>query len=91
MHQSNNAAKLIEEINLIKAPDEFNYSFVQPMEGFYQVFKRSNIDPYKAYAVIQMAVLRNYPFLDTDELMKKICEYVGEQEHKYNKEKKNES
>lgn len=83
MLQSNNATRLIEELNVIRIPDEFNYSYLNPAPGFYTVTKRSNTDHFKSYAVAQVALLRNFPFIDQAELIEKICEYLAQQEHEY--------
>lgn len=85
MHQSNNAAKLIQEINTAKFANDYNYSYLNNQPGFFTVVRRNTVDPFKSQTIMQVAMIRNYPFLDEDKLMKVICEFVAKQEHEYNK------
>ena len=81
MPQSNNAIKMMEDVNSLCISDDFNYSYINNQPGFYTVIKRSTIDPFKSSSMMQIAIMKNYKFLDQDELMRKICEFVAEKEY----------
>ena len=89
MPQSNNVVTLIESVNLVIS-DDFNYSYTNNQPGFYTIIKRSSNDPFKAFTMMQVAMLKDYKFLDQDELMRKICEFVAEKEHSFYKKADNE-
>ena len=71
----------MEDANNLYIPNDFNYSYINNQPGFYTIIKRSTTDPFKSFPMMQVAMMKNYKFLDQDELMRKICEFVAEKEY----------
>ena len=84
MPQSSKADELIHEVNSLQITDDFNYSYLSGgMPGTYTVIRRNTIDPYKSSPMMQVMVIKNHKFLDPDKIMRKLCEFIAEEEYNH--------
>lgn len=82
MPQPNKANELIEEVNSLQITDDFNYSYLSTgMPGMYTVIRRDTNDPYKAAPMLQVVMIKSPKYLNQDRLMRKLCEFIAEEEY----------
>jgi hypothetical protein len=77
--------EFIDSINQQTISDDFNYSYLTLQEGMYSIIRRNSKDPYKSTHVMQVMLGRKIPFVDSDRLLKKICEFLADEEYKAEK------
>ncbi len=89
MSTTNNAAvaALISDVP-VEVLADLNYTFMySPMHNLYTIFRRSNIDPFRTFPVMNLSPVTELKFLDETVLIKEICELYAKKEYAYNKEK----
>ena len=82
MPQSSKAEELLQEVNSLQITDDFNYSYLTGgMPGTYTIIRRNTTDPYKSSPMMQIMMIKSPKFLDPDKVMRKLCEFIAEEEY----------
>lgn len=85
---SNNASKLIDEVNNFQAPD-FNYMYLNSgSPNIFTIIKRSSEDPLESFPLVNMVFMRDLKFAEMETLVKKLCEFYSTSEFEYRKANK---